>query len=277
MYRSAALLVVAAAAAWTVACGQSPTAPSATAVGHSVGTAAQETTSVPAAIIPTPARALGATRFIAFGDSITCGTPSVVFDSLVVIDCPHSGYPEMLLSMLRTYNPAQSFSVTKRGYPGERASEGERRLTNELTELAGPSVPIHQRPQVLLLLEGINDMIGGVSATRAASSVAQLVQIARLFNLTVLVATMPQTYYTVEPGSGRIRENAYTQIPAFNAEIRRLSAQNVHIVDMYAAFGNDRSLMGDDGLHPTTVGYQLMSQHFHAAIVQHFPVQGSLQ
>lgn len=278
MYRSAALLLVA-AAALTVACGQSPTAPSATTVGHSVGTAAQEATSVPTAIIPTPARALGATRFIAFGDSITCGTPSVMFDSLVVIDCPSSGYPEMLLAMLRTYNTAQSFSVTKRGYPGERASEGERRLTNELSELAGPSVPVSQRPQVLLLLEGINDMIGGVSATRAASSVAQQVQIARLFNLTVLVATMPQTYYTVEPGSGRIRDNAYTQITAFNSEIRRLAAQNVHIVDLYAAFGTNAygTLMGDDGLHPTTAGYQLIAQHFHAAIVQHFPVQGSLQ
>jgi lysophospholipase L1-like esterase len=279
MTRRLALLVSAAAAAFlSVSCAQSPTSPTATTSGLTVGGAAQETPSLPASIIPTPPRAVAATRFVAFGDSITCGQPSVVFDSLTILDCQYTGYPERLRSMLNAYNPGQQFFVTKRGLPGERASQGEQRLTTELTELAGPSVPVSLRPQVLLLLEGINDMIGGVSPTRAASSVAQMVQIAKLFNLTVLVATMPQTYYTVAP-DGRIRDNAHTQITIFNTEIRRLAGQNVHIVDLYAAFGTNayQTLMGDDGLHPTSAGYDVIAQRFHAAILETFPVRGSVQ
>jgi lysophospholipase L1-like esterase len=262
-----------------VSCSETPTSPTPSTGGLTIGGgAAQETPSVPTSIVPTPPGALGATRFIAFGDSITCGTRGQQFDSLVFLQCDETGYPEQLRAMLNAYNPAQSFFVTKRGLPGERASEGERRLVSELTELAGPSVPPGQRPQVLLLLEGINDMIGGVSPTRAASSVAQLVQIARVFNFTVLLATMPQTYSTVAP-DGRVRENAHTQITAFNTEIRRLAAQNVHIVDLYAAFGTNayRTLIGPDGLHPTSQGYDVMAQQFHAAILEHFPVRGSLQ
>ena len=244
-----------------------------------LGQAAQTPTSIPAAITPAP-QALGATRFLAFGDSITCGVNSIAFDgpSLVTLRCLSSdyGYPERLQGMLRTYNPGQTFAVRKRGEPGEWAAEGERRLTSELTELAGPSVPVSERPQALLLLEGINDMNNGVSATRAAASVAQMVQIARTFNLTILVATMPQTYRN-EAG----RENARDQIVPFNNEVRRLvgGLQNVRIVDLYSAFGTNAygTLIGVDGLHPTPAGYDLMAQQFHAAILQQFPVRGGLQ
>jgi lysophospholipase L1-like esterase len=81
----------------------------------------------------------------------------------------------------------------------------------------------------------------------------------------------------VDPTTGRVRENAAQLVPAFNTEIRRLAAQNVVVVDLYAAFGTNRSLMGDDGLHPTPAGYNAMAQQFHAAIVQQFPVRGSVQ
>jgi lysophospholipase L1-like esterase len=278
MHRLPNSLLIAVAAALAMAgCGKSPTSPTEVTSSLVVAEASQEAPPVPSSLVPTPPQAVGATRFLAFGDSITCGSRSPIFPGLVVINCNEYGYPERLQAMLRTYNPAQNFVVTKRGLPGEGALEGEQRLTSELSELAGPSVPVNQRPQVLLLLEGINDMIGGVSPARAAASVAQMVQVARLFNLTVLVATMPQTYYSVDPTTGRVRDNAHEQILAFNTEIRRLAAQNVVVVDLYAAFGTTRSLMGDDGLHPTPAGYDKMAQTFHAAILQQFPVRGSLQ
>jgi lysophospholipase L1-like esterase len=181
--------------------------------------------------------------------------------------------------MLAAGAPTQTFSMIKRGYPGERAAEGERRLRLELAELMAPSVAPPARPQALLLLEGINDMNNGVSATRAAGSVAEMAQIGRLHNLTVLVATMPQTYVSVEPGPETTRDNSANQIVPFNNELRRLlsGVQNVHIVDLYAAFGSNRSLIGGDGLHPTPAGYDVIAQQFHAAIVRIFPVRGSLQ
>jgi lysophospholipase L1-like esterase len=178
-------------------------------------------------------------------------------------------YPRRLNAMLDAYNRPAPFSVVNRGVPGESAHQGSGRL---------PGVLASDRPQVLLLLEGINDMSGGVSPTRTASSVNYMVDVARLYNVTVLVATMPQTYPSVDP-QGRARDNAASSIVPFNNEIRHLvgGRQNVYIVDLYAAFGSDRSLMGGDGLHPSPTGYERMAQAFHAAISTIFPVRGSLQ
>ncbi len=266
----AGLPAVLLALVFAAACSQSsPTSPTTFPVGVTAGAASSDTPSVPAAVIPVPANALGATRFLAFGDSITAGVESG-FDGMFLFDVPELAFPVTLQSMLNAQNLPGGFSVANHGVPGERASQGVARLTGLL---APPT------PQVLLLLSGINDMIGGVSPEETAASVLRLVDIGRLFNCTVLVATMPQTYYTVEPGSGRIRENAHTQIIPFNDELRRLIAgrQNVHLVDLYAAFGSDRSLMGGDGLHPTAAGYARMAQTFHARISQVFVVRGSLQ
>jgi lysophospholipase L1-like esterase len=216
-----------------------------------------------------PPQALGAQRFVAFGDSVTSGTLSS-FDGVFLYADEPGSYPRRLNAMLDAYNRPAPFTVINRGVPGESAHTGSGRL---------PGVLASDRPQVLLLLEGINDMGGGgVSATRTASSVAYMVEVARLHNVTVLVATMPQTYQSVDP-QGRVRDNAADAIVPFNNEVRRLvgGRQNVHIVDLYAAFGSDRSLMGGDGLHPSPAGYERMAQAFHAAITTIFPVRGSLQ
>lgn len=252
------------------ACSTTPTSPSTTTSGVLAGVAQLEPPATPQVVIPVnPPNRLGATSFMAFGDSITAGVLSS-FDGAFLFDAPAQAYNERLLLILNSAHAGQSFSVINRGAPGERASQGESRLPGELNQ---------HRPRVLLLLEGINDMIGGVSPERAASSVLQLVQIARLYNVTVLVATMPQTFYSVSP-TGVIRENARTQIVPFNTEVRRLveGLPNVYVVDLYSTFGTDQGagLMGNDGLHPTPAGYQRMAEAFYAAIVTRFPVYGSV-
>jgi lysophospholipase L1-like esterase len=277
----AALSSVVAVLVVSGACSQSPTAPTPVADSIILASVSQQPPSVPAAIIPTPPQGLGATRFVAFGDSITCGVESVVFDSLVVLPCPigTDGYPERLRTMLASNSPGQAFTMIKRGFPGEWAANGVNRLKTELAELLAPSVQPPQRPQGLLLLEGINDMNNDVSATRAAASLAEMAQIGRLYNLTVLVATMPQTYPSTDPNTGVTRQNSADKIVPFNNEVIRLlsGVQNVHVVDIYAAFGSNRALIGDDGLHPTPAGYDVLAQRFHQAIIEKFPVRGSLQ
>ena len=252
------------------ACSSTPTSPSSQPAAVTVGAATQETPSLPAAIIPTPNEALGATRFLAFGDSITYGTISS-FDSVFLSNVPGS-YPSVLLSWLRQASPSQSqsFAVLNEGSPGETARNGVNRL---------PGVLSTHRPQVLLLLEGINDMnINNATPAQVAANVQHMVQTARLYNCTVLVATMPQTYPSTYP-DGSVREQSADKIVPFNTEVRRALAgmPNVHIVDVYAAFGSDRSLIGNDGLHPTAAGYQRMAQEFLHVIRQVFPVRGSLQ
>lgn len=259
----AALLFLAAA------CSNAPTAPSPVSSGASIGRINLEPPPVPPRIgADLSTTALGATKFVAFGDSITYGTLSS-FDGMFLYDGALQAYPNRLELGLSAHHAAQAFSVANEGVPGETARAGEGRL---------PGVLGTRRPHALLLLEGINDMNGGTSATRAASSVANMVNIARLYNVTVLVATMFQTYESEDP-NGVIRLNSTEKIVPFNTELKRLVAglQNVHVVDLYQAFGSNTAYIGGDGLHPSELGYQRIAQEFELRIEQVFPVRGGIQ
>ena len=252
------------------ACSGSPTAPSETGGALAIGTIAQEPTSVPSAVIPNiPPQALGARDFLAFGDSITFGTLSS-FDGSFLINDAVGSYPRLLQALFTANNVGGPFTVVNAGQPGETARAGVDRL---------PGVLNTYRPEVLMLLEGINDMnVFNATPAQTAGNIANMVQTARLFNCTVLVATMPQTYPSTYPDGTTHRQSSDKIVP-YNDELRRRlgGQQNVHIVDIYAAFGTDRSLMGADGLHPTSAGYQRMAETFHNRIREIFPVRGSLQ
>ena len=63
-----------------------------------------------------------------------------------------------------------------------------------------------------------------------------------------------------------------SMVPALNDQIRALAAsEGVVLVDAYAAFGGQSTtLIGVDGLHPTTEGYQVLAQTFFAQIQANF-------
>ncbi|HUE87394.1 MAG TPA: SGNH/GDSL hydrolase family protein [Vicinamibacterales bacterium] len=257
--------------AFTSACARPPTAPSDTSRAAIVATISEGPLQVPPRIgaLPPPP-ALGGTKFVAFGDSITSGTLSS-FDGAFLYDAPAHSYPTRVQLALRHTFPLQAaaFTVVNAGAPGERALEGRQRVAGVLRTYD---------PDGLLLLEGINDMTFGGSALEAAAAVVGIIDVARTHHVTVLVGLMPQTYASVYP-NGETRTQAAERVVPFNNEVRRLTAgmQNVHIVDLYAQFGNNRSLMGADGLHPTEAGYELMAATFVEAIETIFPVRGSLQ
>jgi lysophospholipase L1-like esterase len=253
------------------ACTGSPTGPSDTARAPIVASISQAPPEAPPRLgdLPAPA-ALGGTRFVAFGDSVTYGTFSG-FDAVFLYDAPTHSYPARVELSLRQIYPLQAaaFSVVNAGFPGERALEGRQRIATVLRQY---------NPDAVLLLEGINDMTFGAGALEAAAAVLGVIDVARTHNVTVLVGLMPQTYTAVYP-NGETRTQASDRIVPFNNELRRLTSgmQNVHLVDLYARFGNNRSLMGADGLHPTDAGYALMAATFVQAIEAVFPVRGSLQ
>ena len=74
-------------------------------------------------------------------------------------------------------------------------------------------------------------------------------------------------------------------IVAFNNALTAMAAgrQNVYVVNMFAAFGDNCgpeggvNLLGSDGLHPTVAGYSAMAQAFGNALRDRFPVRGSFQ
>jgi lysophospholipase L1-like esterase len=264
-------------AAVAAGCADTPTAPSASGAVSSRGVAPQGGTPEPPGDSLGLVNALGATNYLAFGDSITWGVTSS-FDGTFLFDPPPgTGYPEQLDGLLEAQFTTQDFVVANLGAPGEWAVQAlsTGRFLQELSS---------RRPQGLLLLEGINDMNNGRSVSQVVGSLQQMVELARLYNATVLLANMFQTCESTD-GNGVVRPNSNTLIVPFNSALSAMAAgrQNVYIVDLYGAFGNNCGpsggfgLLGGDGLHPSGSGYSVMASRFRDAIRTHFAVRGSFQ
>ena len=246
-----------------------PTAPSPTTSQIVLGS--QPVLSAPPAprLGITPPRAIGVTRLVAFGDSITWGAYSS-FDPRFLFAAANGGYVERLQAGLNTHHAPQQFVVFNEGVPGEWAT-GSGTLTRLRNALRS------RQAQALLLLEGINDLNNDVGISRTVSGMGQLVNAATSMGVPVVIATMFQTYESTSP-DGVVRTNAASLVPAYNAQIRQLAAGrlNVHVLDLEPIMRN-RAYVGNDGLHLTDAGFEVMASAFMAAIETAFPVRGSFQ
>lgn len=233
-----------------------------------IGEAPQATAPpVPPQISVNPPRALGVTRLVAFGDSITWGAMSA-WNASFIFAAANGGYPERLQAGLTTYHSPQQFVVFNEGLPGELVVNAASRFRAVLTS---------RRPDVVLLLEGVNDLSNDISVSRTSGAIFQLVDTATSMGIPVVVATMFPTYAVTDP-DGHFRPNGAAVMPAFNAEIRRLAAGrlNVHVLDLEPMM-NDRSLVGADGIHLTDPGHDRLAAAFLERIESSFPVRGSFQ
>ncbi len=227
---------------------------------------------------------LSATRFVAFGDSMTegfvqvCRTTTLTGLDAVVEDLAFMSrfselrppgysavsYPVKLQAALSARYAAQSITIINEGNGGETAAAGALDL---------PRVLNADTPQALLLLEGINDIHAGTPTQSTAipivvSSLRTMAQEGKRRGMTVFLATLlPQR-------KGACRGFDWTDdvedVVTANNQIRSLaSSEGVPLVDLYAAFsGQVNTLLGVDGLHPSEAGYQKMADLFYAAITQ---------
>jgi lysophospholipase L1-like esterase len=193
------------------------------------------------------------TRFLSFGDSITEGVVSPAPTLLLQLGTPHA-YPGLLQTSLAERYTAQAIEVLNRGVAGERLVTGRDRLPDVLDE---------DRPEVLLLQEGINNL-RNVPTAELASDFRSMVRTAQRRGVTVLPALLLPVSEAREAG----RPGTQAGIRAFNEEIRRISLDLGcgEPVDLYTLFQQDPSLLGADGLHPTETGYIRMAEAFFEAI-----------
>jgi acyl-CoA thioesterase-1 len=233
---------------------------------------------------------LSVIRFMAFGDSITDGfvlcdpCPSTFvpqwsgpldlfngrFGSGIFIHAqPEKSYPYRLQAALAARYTVQSITVTNRGLPGERASQGRLRLPGEL---------MIYRPEVLLLFEGINDINVAlvtapgqrVSVLRIRDDLRAMVQSALATNVKVMLATLTP----VASRGTKADPLAAEAVIRLNQEIRGIAAAFSlgPVVDLHAALSSDPTLIGADGLHPTAAGYQRIADTFFQAIAARYDV-----
>ena len=180
-------------------------------------------------------------------------------------------YPTQLKNLLTPAYPTQSIEVINSGVSGEQAVDGVLRFPKAL----------QARPDVVLLLEGFNDISlkllvrptissSAVDVTSIAANLRAMVRAAESRGAEVLLATLPpikDARELTEPGRK-------ASIQALNREIRRMSFTrgNGGVIDLYAAMNSRVGLIGNDGAHPTAAGYQVMAEVFFQEIVNRFDI-----
>ena len=208
---------------------------------------------------PPPPPRISATTFVCFGDSISEGLD--VLNQPRFIPNPPGSYPADLQTLLSARYTTQSVSVLDEGVGGETVADGSRRLSGVLTR---------NRPDALLLLEGVNDLnqLGASAIPTVASGLRSMVREARGRGVTVFLATLtPQR-------AGASRAFSFALVEPMNDQIRALApAEGAVLVDLYRDFNGEAGLLiGADGLHPTVAGYQRIAESFFTALRQRLEV-----
>ena len=199
-----------------------------------------------------PVPRIRATRFVAFGDSITEGKFGPA--DYTGDDRFPDAYARVLYQLLRDRYTAQDIYMFDRGFGGEEVvPAGTLRLPGRLTA---------DSPDVLLLLEGVNDLINGRPIAALIEGLRTMIREAKGRGIVVFIGTLlPQ-----RPGG--LRAGHPELIVPANLAIRQLAfAEGATLVDLYQAFGGTPDpLIDADGLHPNAMGYQKMGETFFTAI-----------
>jgi len=176
-------------------------------------------------------------RYVALGDSYTIGT-SVA---------EHERWPNQLVAREPRLQLVANLGVN--GF-----------TSRDLIEVELPRLDALD-PEFLTVLIGVNDVVQGVPAGSYRANVADILDdaVRRVGPSRVLVATTPD--YTVTPRGGDfgdpsqqaagIREN--NAVIAEAAANRGIRVVDIHDISLEAA--GDRSLVANDGLHPSGAQY----------------------
>ena len=178
-------------------------------------------------------------RFVALGDSYTIGT-SVA---------PAERWPDQLVRRVPGIELVANLAVN--GF-----------TSGDVIDVELPRLP-ELRPQLLTLLIGVNDVVQGVPEPVYRGIVADILDVllGHVGAGRVVVVTTPD--YTVTPagadyGDPATQSAAVRRNNAINTELakgRGIAVVDIHDLSLLAA--TDRSLVANDGLHPSGAQYAL--------------------
>ena len=212
----------------------------------------------------TQTRELAATRFLAFGDSLTSGTTSPDPTTLLIYE-PDS-YPFKLENLLTLRYPAQRIEVLNEGCAGEFTDRPSQNCVGGVTRL--PGLLRQYTPQAVLLLHGANNLLNfeDDGIPDIVSALDQMISQIQGSGATAMVATLPPQDIRGSRGQGA------DEVPLLNSEIVKLAQRRgAVVVDLFRLLGGSPAgIIGVDGLHPTRHGYDVIAGVWLDAIVARF-------
>jgi lysophospholipase L1-like esterase len=171
---------------------------------------------------------------VTFGDSITRGFGSVP-------------YAEHLQGLIDASGGVAT--VLNKGIDGETTVQGLSRIGGVLRETA---------PQYILIMEGANDVIDGISSETTAWDIGAMIEKA------VGAGAVPVTS-TITPNT---KGGDHPQVPGrYNpAIVNQVAATGTGQVDCYGAVVSNWDGLSFDGLHPNNDGSAMLAQTFFSAL-----------
>ncbi|MCP4658795.1 MAG: hypothetical protein GY856_25570 [bacterium] len=200
-------------------------------------------------VLPTGGQAR--VRYLAFGDSITMG---VGFDDCECQCEAECGYALRLQRLLRS--EGIDAAVQNYGVGGERTPEGLTRLEEELEDTRG---------NVLLLMEGTNDISKSISPETTLFNLGEMARKAALKGLTTVHATLIPRFPQAEVDTDNVLNREIAR------SIRDLAfTTDRKLVDPFEVFSNTPNVFEDcyadvptDRVgHPNPKGYDLLAGLF---------------
>ena len=214
-------------------------------------------------------RELAISTVVAFGDSMTEGQNGQTINFVRVVDIPNA-YPTILQEFFTTRIPSQQITVLNEGKGGERVTESEDRLK---------SVVASRRPQVLLFLDGANDMLAALPASTIANAIRDSIQTARERGVQyVFVSTvLPVAPQNCPPRPFNCRgATVPAGLPAATNQLIRpmVPANGAYLVDPYDEFAaNSGTYVSIDGLHLNPEGNRALATAFWNRVVEVIPAR----
>lgn len=224
------------------------------------------------------ATVLSATKFVAFGDSVTEGQNGRIAGGMRVVDLPNA-YPTKLQSLFDFEFPGQAIMVVNRGEGGVPLEDGMKHL---------PGVLSSEHPDALLLLDGYNDLVACPPGNAGSASCATAIHVVvNKLRECIQIARAPRygvryifvsTLTPPGPVSGPVdRRRASEAIAQTNGRFAQMvPAEGAILVDPYPQFlGHEAEYVDVDGLHLRPAGNDDVARLFFSAIKVAIPATPS--
>jgi len=200
------------------------------------------TIAVTAVAASLPAKEQDPIRYVAIGDSYTIGEGAK----------PEEAWPNILTKHLRE----KGINVELIANPSRTGWTTQNAIDREL------SVFVESKPNFATLLIGVNDWVQGVDEKAFRERLVTLMD--RMLKILpdkhrLLIVTIPDFGVTPTGTKYSRGRNISEGIASFNQIILdEAKKRDLHVVDVYPLskqMGNDRSLVAEDGLHPSAKEY----------------------